>query len=35
MTKVVGVAFKKNGKMYYFNPVENKFKKDDKVIVNT
>ena len=35
MTKVVGVAFKKNGKTYYFNPKNFDVKKDEMVIVNT
>ena len=35
MTKVVGVKFKKAGKMYYFDPAGYKLKNDDNVIVET
>lgn len=35
MIKVVGVRFKKAGKIYYFNPNEIEIKKDDNVIVET
>ena len=35
MKEVVGISFKNNGQVYYFNPNGLKLKKDDKVIVNT
>jgi cell fate regulator YaaT (PSP1 superfamily) len=35
MVKVVGVRFKKAGKIYYFSPDDLHIKKDDKVIVET
>ncbi|MFA9397013.1 MAG: stage 0 sporulation family protein [Clostridiaceae bacterium] len=35
MVKVVGVRFKKAGKIYYFNPSNNILEKDDYVIVET
>ncbi|WP_203364442.1 stage 0 sporulation family protein [Bacillus sp. REN10] len=35
MYDVVGVRFKKAGKIYYFDPVELKIEKDDHVIVET
>lgn len=35
MTKVVGVKFKKAGKMYYFDPAGYKLKNGDNVIVET
>lgn len=35
MIKVVGVSFKKNGKVYNFSPVDFDLKIDDKVIVET
>jgi len=35
MLKIVGVRFKKQGKIYFFNPVEYKIKKHDYVIVET
>ncbi|MTI70845.1 MAG: stage 0 sporulation family protein [Firmicutes bacterium] len=35
MVKVVGVRFKKAGKIYYFSPDEIDIKKDDSVIVET
>lgn len=35
MITVVGVRFKKAGKVYYFNPASLELKKDDKVIVET
>lgn len=35
MIKVVGVRFRKAGKVYYFDPVHYKIKKDDNVIVET
>ncbi|OOM81677.1 hypothetical protein CLPUN_08600 [Clostridium puniceum] len=35
MIKVIGVRFKKAGKIYYFSPLELNIKKDDYVIVET
>lgn len=35
MFKVVGVSFKKAGKIYYFNPLDFNLQIDDKVIVNS
>lgn len=35
MIQVVGIRFKKAGKIYYFGPGENNIKKDDYVIVET
>ncbi len=35
MIKVIGVRFKKAGKIYYFNPSELNIKKGDYVIVET
>lgn len=35
MTKVIGVCFKPNGKIYYFAPAELEIKKGDYVIVET
>lgn len=35
MFKVVGVSFKKAGKIYYFNPLDFDLQIDDKVIVNS
>ncbi len=35
MTEIVGVRFKKSGKVYYFGPAGLKFKKGDFVIVET
>ena len=35
MIEVVGVSFKKNGKVYYFSPNGIKVEKDDNVIVKT
>lgn len=35
MVTVVGVRFKKAGKIYYFSPAENKIEKGDNVIVET
>jgi len=35
MLKIVGVRFKKQGKIYFFNPVEYNIKKHDYVIVET
>ncbi|EGC83296.1 PSP1 domain-containing protein [Anaerococcus hydrogenalis] len=35
MLKVVGVSFKKAGKIYYFNPLDFNLQIDDKVIVNS
>ncbi len=35
MIDVVGVRFKKTGKIYYFNPMETEAKTDDEVIVET
>lgn len=35
MIKVVGVRFKKAGKIYYFDPLDLKIEKDDSVIVET
>lgn len=35
MIEVVGIEFKKNGKVYYFSPKKLKFKKNTNVIVNT
>ena len=35
MIKVVGVRFKKAGKIYYFDPVDIEISQDEKVIVET
>ena len=35
MIKVVGVRFKKAGKIYYFDPMDLKINQDEKVIVET
>ena len=35
MTKVIGVSFKKSGKMYYFDPASAQVEKGDYVIVDT
>ena len=35
MIKVIGVRFKKAGKIYYFDPAELEVKKNDYVIVET
>ena len=35
MVKVVGVRFKDTGKMYYFDPLDIKVRKGDKVVVET
>ena len=35
MATVVGVRFKKAGKIYYFDPVNTEVKKDDYAIVET
>jgi cell fate regulator YaaT (PSP1 superfamily) len=35
MAKVVGVKFNHSSKLYYFNPENKDYKKDDKVIVET
>ena len=35
MTEVVGIRFKKAGKMYYFDPAGLKLEKDDGAIVET
>ena len=35
MVKVVGVRFKKAGKIYYFDPADNQINKGDSVIVET
>ncbi|MCR5484508.1 MAG: stage 0 sporulation family protein [Clostridiales bacterium] len=35
MAEIIGVRFKEVGKIYYFDPVGNKFSKGDKVIVET
>ncbi len=35
MARVVGVRFREVGKVYYFDPVDNKFEKGDHVIVET
>ena len=35
MAEVVGVRFKENGKIYYFDPVSKTFSKGEKVIVET
>ena len=35
MTKVTGIRFKKNGKIYYFNPKDLELEKGTKVIVDT
>ena len=35
MKNIVGVRFKKLGKIYFFNPKNIKVKKGDKVIVET
>lgn len=35
MLKVVGVSFKKAGKIYYFNPLDFNLQIDDRVIVNS
>ena len=35
MTEVIGVRFKKAGKVYYFDPDNNKFEKNSFAIVET
>ncbi len=35
MTEIIGIRFKKGGKVYYFSPGENKFRLGDKAIVET
>lgn len=35
MAEVIGVRFKEVGKVYYFNPLDNKLAKGDRVIVET
>lgn len=35
MTEIIGIRFKKGGKVYYFSPGGNKFKLSDKAIVET
>ena len=35
MTQVIGVRFREVGKVYYFDPLDNKFEKGDHVIVET
>lgn len=35
MAEVVGIRFKENGKMYYFDPDDKVFSKNEKVIVET
>lgn len=35
MVEIVGVGFQKSGKTYYFDPVGEKYEKDDRVIVET
>ena len=35
MTKVIGIRFRKAGKVYYFSPGENEIKTGDHVIVET
>ncbi len=35
MIEIVGIRFKEGGKIYYFDPVNLKFKKDDMAIVET
>ena len=35
MTKVIGVRFRKAGKVYYFSPGDNEIKNGDHVIVET
>ena len=35
MTKVIGVRFRKAGKVYYFSPEENEIQAGDHVIVET
>ena len=35
MIEIVGVRFKKSGKVYYFDPIGLKFQKNDHVIVET
>lgn len=35
MVEIVGVGFQKSGKTYYFDPVGQKYEKDDRVIVET
>ncbi len=35
MTEIIGIRFKKGGKVYYFSPGGNKFKLSDRVIVET
>lgn len=35
MIKVIGVRFNSTGKSYYFDPEDNDYKRDDKVIVET
>ena len=35
MTKVIGVRFRRAGKVYYFSPGKLEIEKDDRVIVET
>ena len=35
MAQVIGVRFREVGKVYYFDPLDNKFEKGDHVIVET
>lgn len=35
MVKVCGVKFKKNGKVYYFDPIHGSYKRGDEVVVET
>lgn len=35
MIQIVGIRFKKAGKIYYFNPEDNTYKRGDKIIVET
>lgn len=35
MTEIIGIRFKKGGKVYYFSPGEHKFRLGDKAIVET
>lgn len=35
MVTVIGVRFRKAGKVYYFDPAQYEIKKDDHVIVET
>ena len=35
MTEIIGIRFKKGGKVYYFSPNNQKFSLNDKAIVET